>query len=322
MKHLKEISKLIPINKETNFPVNLRDVWEFIESKQEFSHWIKDRIKKYSFEIGIDFHRFDKIVKGDKRGYGNKTIVDYHSTLDMAKEIAMIENNEQGRQVRRYFIEAEKILKQNLISKQPKQIPFSKFLEEAHQRVASAKATNLFRAQLTKYARDFNSFKKYNSIPRFWGIIYRILYNATLNGNKKEVLDYLGVKKKNAVLVDYIIGGGLEFLTHKQFELLSLFKQSEGDLDFVNKQILIDIDYQRKLYIDRLEKDLQSNRNLTTDDTRIIIEFLRQYPLKLSSSKKEIDEEKAGQSYLLDSNQSPVQLHSSISRTVEQLQNG
>lgn len=253
----------------------------------------------------------------------NKSQPLYEITRDGFTMLAMGFTGKKAMQFKEAFISAfnkmETLLQKQSISPQ---IPFSKFLEEAHQRVASAKATNLFRTQLTKYARDFDSFKKYNSIPRFWGIIYRILYNATLNGNKKEVLDYLGIDKKNAVLVDYIVGGGLEFLTQKQFELLSLFKQSDGDLDFVDKQILKDIDYQRKVYIDQLEKDLQKNRNLTAEDTRIIIEFLRKYPVKLNSSKKEIDEEVAGQSYLLESNQSPVQLHSSISRTVEQLQNG
>lgn len=33
--------------------VNARDIWEFVESKQEFSHWVKDRIK--DFTEGVDF---------------------------------------------------------------------------------------------------------------------------------------------------------------------------------------------------------------------------------------------------------------------------
>jgi len=47
-------------NKEGFQTVNARDLWEGLESKQEFSNWIKDRIE--GFEEGKDFI-FDKIIK-------------------------------------------------------------------------------------------------------------------------------------------------------------------------------------------------------------------------------------------------------------------
>ena len=47
-------------------------------------------------------------MKGDKKGYGNKTTIEVYITVDMAKELCMIENNEKGRSIRRYFIEVEK----------------------------------------------------------------------------------------------------------------------------------------------------------------------------------------------------------------------
>lgn len=42
------------------------------------------------------------------RGGNKKETTDYHLTLDMAKELSMVENNEQGRAARRYFIECER----------------------------------------------------------------------------------------------------------------------------------------------------------------------------------------------------------------------
>ena len=50
----------------------------------------------------------------------NATMIEYHITLDMAKEVAMIENNKKGREVRQYFITCEKLAKQASLSEQLK----------------------------------------------------------------------------------------------------------------------------------------------------------------------------------------------------------
>lgn len=81
--------------------VNARALWEFVESKQEFAHWIKGRIEKYGFVEGEDF-TVEKFING------RATVIDYHLTIETGKEVAMVENNDKGRQVRRYFIECER----------------------------------------------------------------------------------------------------------------------------------------------------------------------------------------------------------------------
>ena len=83
---------------------NARDLWQFVESKQEFANWIKGRVEKYGFTEGEDF-TVDKFING------RATVIDYHLTIEMAKELAMVENKEKGRQVRRYFIECERRVK-------------------------------------------------------------------------------------------------------------------------------------------------------------------------------------------------------------------
>lgn len=85
--------------------VNARDLWIFLESRQEFSNWIQNRIQKYGFREGKDF-TIDKIINGDNSGRFSST--DYIISLDMAKELSMVENNARGRQARQYFIEVEK----------------------------------------------------------------------------------------------------------------------------------------------------------------------------------------------------------------------
>lgn len=101
-------NELLPIyeNEKKEKLVNARELHEKLESKQEFANWIKNRIKKYEFIENEDFICFDKFVKADR--YGNKTLKEYYLTIDMGKELAMVENNQMGKKIRRYFIEVEK----------------------------------------------------------------------------------------------------------------------------------------------------------------------------------------------------------------------
>lgn len=82
--------------------VDARELHEKLKSKRDFSNWITDRIEKYDFIENIDFTTI--LLKST----GGRPRVEYVLTLDAAKEIAMVENNEQGRKIRRYFIEVEK----------------------------------------------------------------------------------------------------------------------------------------------------------------------------------------------------------------------
>ncbi len=87
--------------------VNARELHAYLENGDMFAHWIKDRISKYGFEENQDFALIwgNSQIKG--RG-GDRRSRDYHLTLDVAKELSMVENNEQGRKARRHFIAMEK----------------------------------------------------------------------------------------------------------------------------------------------------------------------------------------------------------------------
>lgn len=106
---------LIPVyeNERQEKLVDGRELHEFLESKQEFTSWVKNRIEKYGFIEGEDF-----LIILSKTDNGRPR-TDYILKLDCAKEIAMVENNEKGRQVRRYFIEVEQKYKQQLQTKLP-----------------------------------------------------------------------------------------------------------------------------------------------------------------------------------------------------------
>lgn len=98
------------VNGERIQTVNARDEWKWLEVKQEFSHWIKQRIHDGLFEEGVDYItvRIKKLV--DKINGLETTMIEYHISLEMAKHIAMMERNAKGRQARKYFIACEKEL--------------------------------------------------------------------------------------------------------------------------------------------------------------------------------------------------------------------
>ena len=92
--------------------VSARELHEFLESKQDFSTWIKNRVEKYEFVENQDFVVFHKKMENPQ---GGRPSQEYYITLDMAKELSMVERNDKGRQARKYFIECEKKLKEQTV---------------------------------------------------------------------------------------------------------------------------------------------------------------------------------------------------------------
>lgn len=87
-----------------------RTLHAFMQVRRDFTTWIKARIRKFGFMLGEDFITVQNLSSPDlvsAKARAQK-LSDYHLTLDMAKELAMVENNEQGRAARRYFIECER----------------------------------------------------------------------------------------------------------------------------------------------------------------------------------------------------------------------
>ena len=104
------MNELIKITeKDGRRVVNARELHQFLECKRDFATWIKDRINKYGFVKNQDFVSFHEIVE---REIGATTRTEYALSVDMAKELSMVENNERGRTARKYFIECEKVAKE------------------------------------------------------------------------------------------------------------------------------------------------------------------------------------------------------------------
>lgn len=85
--------------------VNARDLHAFLEVGRDFTNWLKDRIEQYGFAENADFVVF---ANSGENPRGGRPAREYAITLDMAKELAMVERNERGKQARQYFIECER----------------------------------------------------------------------------------------------------------------------------------------------------------------------------------------------------------------------
>ncbi|MFW8622482.1 antA/AntB antirepressor family protein [Corynebacterium glutamicum] len=87
-----------------------RDLHQFLEIQSNYTTWIARLIEKYGFIAGQDYLSKNGMV--ERQGRGSVEQVDHILTLDMAKEVSMVQNNEKGRQARRYFIECERRAKE------------------------------------------------------------------------------------------------------------------------------------------------------------------------------------------------------------------
>lgn len=96
------MNNLININYENErITLSARELHEFLEIDSNFTTWFK-RMCEYGFDEGADF------IPHLEESTGGRPSTDYEITLDMAKEIAMIQRNEKGKQARQYFLEIEK----------------------------------------------------------------------------------------------------------------------------------------------------------------------------------------------------------------------
>lgn len=101
------------IGADTVQTVNARELHAFLGIGRDFSTWIKHQINEYKFSPGMDFVTVEGLSapsSGSAKARPQRT-VEYALTIDMAKELAMVERNEKGREARRYFIECEKQLR-------------------------------------------------------------------------------------------------------------------------------------------------------------------------------------------------------------------
>lgn len=136
------MDELLKINYDADrITLSARDLHEFLEVGSKYNDWFK-RMCEYGFNENLDYRA---ITQKRVTAQGNETkFTDHEITLDMAKEIAMLQRNERGKEARQYFIEVEKqwnsperIIARGLIESQ-------KMIENLNQQVIEMKPKALF----------------------------------------------------------------------------------------------------------------------------------------------------------------------------------
>ena len=107
-----DFSRIIKVREKNDKQlVSARELYEFIDGKERFTRWI-GRMFEYGFVEHIDYEAVNIFVQC-QNGIGGTNKTDYALTIDCAKQIAMLQRNAQGQQVRAYFIKCEELLKED-----------------------------------------------------------------------------------------------------------------------------------------------------------------------------------------------------------------
>jgi len=159
--------------------VNARDLHEFLGVKTKFNDWLIPRIVKYQFLENIDFVAITEIkvtAQGNHSEYK-----EYHISLDMAKELSMVENTAKGKEARKYFIMKEKQ------ANSPAQVDYEVLGKMIGMAVSSAMAPIVLelkqinsRPQTEEIQQDYFSIKAYNNLKHL-----KLTFSECLTHGKK-----------------------------------------------------------------------------------------------------------------------------------------
>lgn len=131
------MSELIKVTYEDDKPVvSARELHEFLEAETEFRHWFP-RMCEYGFIKGVDFNpvKIDRVQQEGTR-IVTRAVDDAALTIDMAKELCMLQRSDKGKLARQYFIQLEKDWNS------PEKV-MARALEIAHRTIHDLKADNL-----------------------------------------------------------------------------------------------------------------------------------------------------------------------------------
>lgn len=140
---------IIPIDTRADGTVAVsgRELHAFLGIGRDYTTWFK-KMTEYGFSEGTDYLPISGEV--ERQGRGAVTRIDHAMTLDMAKEVSMIQRTDRGKQARQYFIEAEKKLRT-----QPQPNPYADQIPKTYADALRAHAQAIeARDAMESYARE------------------------------------------------------------------------------------------------------------------------------------------------------------------------
>ena len=189
--------QLIPINYSSEQPtVSARELYAGLEITDRFSRWF-ERMSAYGFTEGSDFTSVKSSTLVNNGA--EREISDYQVSIDMAKQICMIQRSEKGRQYRQYFIDLEKAWNT------PEQV-FARALKMADQTIAKLKdSVKLLSTEISVKNQIIGELKPkadyYDEILKNPGLvtITQIAKDYGMSGKKmNDILHDIGIQYKQS----------------------------------------------------------------------------------------------------------------------------
>lgn len=201
-----------------------RDLYSFLGIKTDYTKWM-DRMLEYGFVENHDFLSFLT------RSTGGRPSENHQLTLEMAKEIAMIQRNEKGKQARLYFIECENKLKEILFASYQIEDPIKraeKWIEEQKEKQALLMTTKVQEQQLKEYEPKVSYYDKILQSEEAITITKIAKDYGTTANKMNKVLHKLRIQFKHGgtwlLYADYASEGYTKTKTHE-------FKHTDGRQD-------------------------------------------------------------------------------------------
>ncbi len=133
--------------------VNSREIYQYLEVKQEYANWIKYQIDKLNLKDGVDFTIDINVI-------GKNRMKDYIVTTDVAKNIGLISFTDKGQKIRDYFIEVEKQSKR-VLSTSEQIVLLAQGHQETEKRIVALEQTKRLENWQEKSLQDAKNKKVY-----------------------------------------------------------------------------------------------------------------------------------------------------------------
>lgn len=206
-------------NKISDFEVktvNARELHDFLEVKSRFNDWINNRIRDFGF---VENQDFVTVTKNLVSGGIQKEI---YLSIDMAKELSMVERNEKGRQARQYFIEMEKVAKKQIQESRIALPDFTNPAESARAWAEEYEKRELAEQKLIEAQPKIEFVQKYVEV-----------------GTTKSLRETAKIlKMPERTMIDCLVGDGLLFrqsgnlLPYQKYHVKGLFDVKTGTTEY------------------------------------------------------------------------------------------
>lgn len=190
------MNEIVKVNYDNDrITVSARDLHEFLEVRTRYNDWFH-RMREYGFTESVDFNLLKNERVQDEGGrMVSRTVDDAQLTIDMAKEICMLQRNEKGREARQYFIQLEKDWNT------PEKV-MARALVLAHKEIESVKQVNsALMSQLEEQAPKVEFADKVSNTDKLISVgeMAKLLRDKGFNVGRNKFFKYL---RDNKVLME------------------------------------------------------------------------------------------------------------------------